>query len=275
MDKLKQIVERLRGPGGCPWDQKQTHQSLVPSLIEESHEVADAVYLDDPEELREELGDLLLQVVMHSVIAEETNRFTLNEVQEILCEKLIRRHPHVFGTDNAETADDVVTLWEDIKQAEKKGRERKSALDGVPRALPSLQFAQKLQKKAARVNFDWPDHGQGSLDKMTEEIAEMREALETADDDEALAEELGDFLFATVNFARKRKLDAEGLLRQASLKFERRFRAMEELAAGRDLDFAALDLEAQEALWQEVKAKANSNTAGKATVADQPRDVHG
>ena len=254
IDRLKQIVQRLRSPDGCPWDREQTHQSLKPHVIEECYELIDAIDDMDDQEMQEELGDLLLQVVLHAQMASEEGRFDFDSVAEVISEKLIRRHPHVFGDTKLATSDAVLKQWDAIKRREKTDRE--SALDGVPRGLPGLAKAQKMQSKAARVGFDWPDAG-GPLEKVKEEITE----LEQAESGEKLAEEIGDLLFSVVNFARKSKLDAEELLQAANRKFSDRFRKMETLAASRGLKFSSLTLSEMDQLWNEVKQSDSSESA--------------
>ena len=248
IDRLKQIVERLRSPDGCPWDREQTHASLKPHIIEECYELIEAIDDQDDEGMQEELGDVLLQVVLHAQMASEEGRFDFDSVAEVISEKLIRRHPHVFGDSKLATSDAVLKQWDAIKRGEKTDRE--SALDGVPRGLPGLAKAQKMQSKAARAGFDWPD-AVGPLEKVKEEIREI----EQAGTGEKLAEELGDLLFSVVNFARKSKLDAEELLQAANHKFSDRFRKMEALAASRGLNFSSLTLSEMDQLWNEVKAE--------------------
>jgi MazG family protein len=248
IDRLKQIVERLRSPDGCPWDREQTHASLKPHIIEECYELIDAIDDQDDQGMQEELGDVLLQVILHAQMASEEGRFDFDSVAEVISEKLIRRHPHVFGDTKLARSDAVLKQWDAIKRGEKTDRE--SALDGVPRGLPGLAKAQKMQSKAARTGFDWPD-AEGPLEKVKEEIREI----EQAGTGEKLAEELGDLLFSVVNFARKSKLDAEELLQAANRKFSDRFRKMEVLAASRGLNFSSVTLSEMDLLWNEVKAK--------------------
>ena len=257
IDRLRQIVERLRAPDGCPWDREQTHASLKPHVIEECYELIDAINDQDDAGMQEELGDLLLQVVLHAQMATEEGRFDFDSVAEVISEKLIRRHPHVFGGTKLATSDAVLTQWDAIKRREKT--ERASALDGVPRGLPALAKAQKIQSKAARIGFDWPDAA-GPLEKVKEEVKE----LEQAASGDQLAEELGDLLFAVVNFARKNKLDAEDLLQSATRKFFDRFQKMEGLAGSRGLQFSALTLAEKDKLWDEVKGEMKKD-AGSAS----------
>jgi tetrapyrrole methylase family protein/MazG family protein len=246
IDRLRKIVVQLRSPDGCPWDREQTHQSLKPHLVEECYELIDAIDAGDDKELKEELGDLLLQVVLHSQMAAEANRFTLDDVATSIADKLVNRHPHVFGESRLPNSEAVLRQWEVIKRTEKL--ERSSVLDGVPKGLPGLARAQKFQTKAARVGFDW-NKADGALAKVREELQEVESA-----PDGLLAEEVGDLLFAVVNFARKKKLDAEQILNEASAKFAVRFRAMERLALDRGLEFAALSLAEMDRLWDETKA---------------------
>ncbi len=245
LDRLREIVARLRSPDGCPWDREQTHESLKPHLLEECYEVIDSIDSKNDTELKEELGDILLQVVLHSQIAAEDFRFDFDEVASLIAEKLVHRHPHVFGTNRLPDSEAVLQQWDSLKRLEKANRQ--SILDGVPKALPALARAQKLQTKAARVGFDWSD-ADGAWRKVLEEVNEVA----AASNDE-LAEEIGDLLFAIVNFVRKNKLDAEQILNRATKKFHDRFREMERLASERDLDFVRLSLDQMEQLWSEAK----------------------
>ncbi|MFC3713659.1 nucleoside triphosphate pyrophosphohydrolase [Sphingoaurantiacus capsulatus] len=242
--RLAAVMRKLRDPdGGCPWDLEQNFATIAPYTIEEAYEVADAIERGDMAELREELGDLLLQVAYHAQMAAEAGAFTLADVAAGIADKMVRRHPHVFGDAEVADAAAQTDAWEKLKAAEKP---RSGALDGVALGLPAMMRAQKLQKRAGRVGFDWPD-ADGPRAKIDEELAEIAEA-----SDDTRAEEVGDLLFAVVNYARHLGIDAEEALRAANGKFERRFVAME-AAAG--TGFAALDLDAKEALWQAVKAK--------------------
>jgi MazG family protein len=240
--KLCEIVARLRAPGGCPWDREQTNASLGPKLIEEVYEAVAATQSNDDTNLREELGDVLLLVLMHAEIAREQDRFDIEEVIETITAKLIRRHPHVFGTSEVRDSAGVVRQWDAIKLEEKK--ERKNYLHEVGAALPALMRAQKVQKKAAQVNFDWNDLAD-VVAKVHEELAEAKEAVDSSREEKA-AEEIGDLLFAVVNLARKIHLDAETLLQAATDKFVRRFNVLEDelRAAGKrlgDVTLAELD----------------------------------
>lgn len=253
--RLRAITHRLRAPGGCPWDAEQTHRSLLPNLIEETHEVADTIRRDDHEHLKEELGDLLLQVVFHSELGEEADRFDLEEVAHGICDKLVRRHPHVFGEKAGLDTEAVLRQWDAIKREEKagKGEERADGrLDGVGRGLSALMRAAKLQKKAAKVGFDWPDTP-AVLEKVREELGEVEVEL-GRDDQHKLADEIGDLLFSVVNVARKAGEDPELLLDAANGKFVDRFHAMERALtdSGRNLEGATI--EEMEAAWQAAKS---------------------
>jgi len=224
LERLRAIMHRLRAPGGCPWDAEQTHGSLVSNLIEEAYETVDAIQRCDMADLEEELGDLLLQVVFHSELAEEAGRFDLDDVARGISEKLVRRHPHVFGDSAVAGTEGVLKQWDEIKRGE-KGAEAEPYLHGTGKGLPALLRASKLQKKAAKVGFDWPTET-GVLSKIQEELMELVAAVD-AQDLEAVDEELGDLLFSVVNLARFRKLDPELVLVAANEKFERRFNEME------------------------------------------------
>jgi tetrapyrrole methylase family protein/MazG family protein len=245
---LGYITARLRAPGGCPWDREQTPASLTPYMIEEAHEAVDAIERGDAVDTVEELGDVLLQVVLHSQLAEEEGRFTLADIAAEVNAKLVRRHPHVFGDVSVSNSSEVLRNWESIKRVE-KGEKRTSVLDGVPLALPALLLAQTIGRKAAKVGFDWPDVA-GTLDKVREEIDEIAAAVS----EEERREEVGDLLFALTSVCRHLGVDAEQSLRAATRKFETRFRHVETLARARGLDLSALDIDALEALWQEAKA---------------------
>jgi tetrapyrrole methylase family protein / MazG family protein len=245
VDRLLKIVAQLRSPSGCPWDREQTHQSLKPHLLEECYELIDAIDAGDDAELKEELGDLLLQVVLHSQMAAEANRFTMDEVASVIADKLVHRHPHVFGEMHLPNSEAVLNQWDKIKRAEKT--HRVSALDGVPKGLPALARAQKIQGKAARVGFDWSDT-RGPLEKIHEELREVETTHEAR-----LEEGIGDLLFSVVNFARKNNLDAEQALNRATVKFADRFRAMEQLAKERGLEIGSLSLEKMDQLWEAIK----------------------
>lgn len=247
-ERFQETIAHLRAPEGCPWDRKQTHQSLREYLLEETYEVLEALDNDDPESLREELGDLLLQIVLHSQIAVEEGEFSMADVIAYVNTKMIKRHPHVWGDTKVENADQVVTNWEELKKrerAETGHQQPDSLLDGIPKILPALAQAEKYQKRAAKVGFDWVEV-QNVYSKLREEFAE----LENATSDENRAEEMGDVLFSLVNVARWLKIDPEIALRETNQKFARRFRYIEQ-HAGRDL--REMSLEEMDALWNEAK----------------------
>lgn len=244
LTRLLSIMARLRDPeDGCEWDVAQTFKSIAPYTIEEAYEVADAIERDDMADLRGELGDLLLQVVFHARMAEEAGHFDFDNVARAIADKMEARHPHIFGDEGGVMN---TKRWEDIKAAERADSGSTSTMDGVAHALPALLRAEKLQKRAARDGFDWPDHD-GPAEKLVEELTELREA-----DEEHRAEEAGDLLFAAVNLVRSYGIGAEDALKAANAKFERRYRAMEQIAGH---SFAERDLDAKEALWQEVKRR--------------------
>ncbi len=243
-----ELMARLRAPDGCPWDRKQTAESLKPYIIEEAYEVVGAIEQGDQREICEELGDLLLQVVFQARVAEEAGRFAIADVVRAIHEKLVRRHPHVFGDATAADADEVVTNWERIKQAEKAGR---SVVEGVDPRLPALQRAWRMQKKVAKVGFDW-ERPEGALEKLHEELEEFRVARESETPERA-EEEMGDALFALANVARLAGINPEEALKKSSAKFERRFRAVEEGLRARGVDPAQATLGQMEALWEAAK----------------------
>ncbi|MBA2623561.1 MAG: nucleoside triphosphate pyrophosphohydrolase [Chthoniobacterales bacterium] len=251
--QLCAVVARLRAPDGCPWDREQTNESLVPKLLEEAYEVAEAIRERDDTNLREELGDVMLLIAMHAQIASERGGFSMEEVLRDITTKLIRRHPHVFGGSEAHDAGAVVKLWDSVKRAEKKD-EDSHYLTGVAKALPALMRAQKIQKKAAHVNFDWDDIAD-VVAKVDEELAETKEAL---DDRLAsrIAEELGDLLFAVVNLARRQKLEAETLLQSATDKFVRRFHALEDELKDHGRKLGEVELAELDAIWNAQKIAA-------------------
>ncbi len=255
--ELARIMARLRDPdGGCPWDLEQDFSTIAPYTIEEAYEVADAIERGDMGELRDELGDLLFQVMFHSRMAEEAGAFALADVVAAINDKMIRRHPHVFGEKDVRSAHEQTVAWEVMKAAERARKAAPeapaSALDGVARALPALLRAEKLQKRAARTGFDWTETPP-IFDKLEEEVSEVKEAIAGGDPAE-IEDEIGDLLFVAANLARRLNVDPEQALRKANAKFERRFRAMEAAAAAEGVDFASLSLDAQEAYWQRVKA---------------------
>jgi MazG family protein len=247
--RLKGIVVRLRAPDGCPWDREQTHTSLRASLIEECHEVVDAIEKADDANLREELGDLLLQVVMHAQLAGERGAFTLEEIAAGVSEKMIRRHPHVFGDKSAADSEAVLKQWEKIKREEKGVHA--GVLDGVATSLPALLRSQNLQKKAARVGFDWPDVAP-VYEKLTEEIGEIREAVEQKNP-AAIEAEVGDLLFSAVNLARKLGVDAETALAGANKRFAARFRHIEQTLRSEGREVEGTSLEELDRIWEQAK----------------------
>lgn len=255
LPRLLAIMAQLRNPdGGCPWDLEQTFSTIAPCTIEEAYEVADAIIRGDFDDLRDELGDLLLQVVFHARMAEEAGRFDFAAVVDAITDKLIRRHPHVFEDREASDADGALVQWESRKREEReaKGDPDRSALAGITQGLPEWQRAHKLQKRAASVGFDWPDVAP-VIAKLHEELDEVRAEWDNGLGTDALEDEIGDVLFVAVNLARHAKVDAGSALRRANRKFERRFRAMEALAAAQGRVFSELDLAAQESLWEQVK----------------------
>ena len=259
IEKLIQVMAQLRDPdGGCPWDIEQTYETIAPYTIEEAYEVADAVQRKDMDDLKDELGDLLLQVVYFTQMASEDGLFTFEDVARHVTDKMIHRHPHVFGDEKAESAKDVEgRIWEERKALEGSKQKLESLLDDVPVALPAIMRAQKLQKRAARVGFEW-DKPVEVLDKMEEEIAELREALNNNDDENAM-EELGDLFFVLTNLGRMLGFDSEESLRQANLKFERRFRGIESDFKAENKDLKVASLDEMEASWQHQKRKEKKN----------------
>ena len=242
---LVEVVRRLRSPQGCPWDREQTHASLRATMLEEAYEVLEAIDEQSMPKLREELGDVLLQVLMQSEIATQAGDFTVGDVADAVREKLVRRHPHVFGATVVSGSEEVVRNWEALKAAE-YGRE--SALDGVQRSLPALQWAWSLQRRAANVGFDWPNVD-GALDKVREELEELREARTV----EAREAEFGDLLFSLVNVARKLGMNPEDALRAATSRFEARFRIMEQKAKAEGQDLKDLPLDELDQYWEAAK----------------------
>ena len=254
-EKLVELMDTLREPGGCPWDREQTRETLKPMLIEEAHEVLEALDGDNPDELCEELGDLLFQVIFHSRIAKEREEFDAREVCRRVYEKMVGRHPHVFGDASFEDSQELLKHWEEIKAAEKKnsGSEtnRKSLLDGIPQTLPAAYAAYQMTAKASRVGFDWPAI-EGIRDKFLEEFRELQEALQQAQEKQ-VQEEVGDILFVAINIARYLKIDPETALRRANAKFSRRFQAMEREFSRQGRALRDVDLDEMESVWQEQK----------------------
>jgi tetrapyrrole methylase family protein/MazG family protein len=246
---LVDIIARLRGPDGCPWDRQQNHKSLRDSLLEECYEVLEVLDSGDSQRLSVELGDLLMQVVFHARIASEAGEFELEDVIRSINAKLIRRHPHVFGSVKVRDAGEVLANWEDMKKQERQ--KKASMLDGVPGSMPSLAYSQEIQGRVARVGFDWQED-EGVIDKLDEEVGEFKKA-PTKEQREA---EFGDLLFTLANIARRWEIDLESALRQANKRFYGRFIYMEGLCRQRGLDFAGLSFEEQNKLWEEAKASA-------------------
>lgn len=253
VNDLVEIMRILREPGGCPWDAEQTHESIKKNLIEETYEVIEAINKNDKELLCEELGDTLMQVVFHAQMEKEAGTFDFDDVSDGVCKKLIERHPHVFGEVAISGVDDVLTNWDAIKRKSKGQKSTTESMQSVPRELPALMRATKLQKKAADVGFDWNDVS-GALDKLEEEIAELRAAIANKDK-ENIAEELGDILFSAVNVSRFVKTDAEEALTAASDKFLSRFTKVETLAKEREIDMKSVGIDELDKLWDEAKAK--------------------
>ena len=252
INDLIEVIRMLRLPDGCPWDKVQTHESIRMNFIEEVYEVIEAIDKNDTVLMREELGDVLLQVVFHAEIAQEAGRFDFNDVAAEVSEKLVRRHPHVFAQSKADTTDAVLAQWDKIKRRE-KGAETTPYLHGTGKGLPPMLQAWKLQKKAAKVGFDWTD-AQGALDKVKEETAECGEILSAPEEDPRVAEELGDLLFSVVNLCRKKGIDPETAMAGANRKFERRFNEMERLLAKDGLSLEEASADAMEERWQQAKS---------------------
>jgi len=247
-DTLVGIIARLRGPDGCPWDRKQTHTSLRENLLSECYEVLAALDDGDTDQLGEELGDLLLQIVLHAQIASEAGEFTLGDVVHSITTKLIHRHPHIFGNRTVADAEEVMLNWEELKEEERE--DGVSMLNGVPRLMPALSYSYEVQKRVARVGFDW-ENLDGVIDKLVEEIGELRQAGNL----EQQAHEFGDLLFTLVNIARRMGIDAEAALRKTNQRFYRRFSRMEEICRQRGLNLRELSLDEQDVLWEEAKGE--------------------
>ena len=249
--KLTEIVDTLMGENGCPWDKVQTRESLKPYLVEEAYETLEALDKNNPEEIKEELGDLLYQILLHAKISENKNEFNITDVVESISDKMVHRHPHVFQEENLETPEEVITQWEEIKSKEKGKINRESVLDGIPSHLPGLLRAQKLQKKAAKHGFDW-DKIDDVFNKLDEEVAEFKEAVLSCKETD-MTEELGDILFVMVNIAKFKKIDAEEALRATNNKFIKRFQHIEAEVAKRGKTLKDTSLEELEKYWQEAK----------------------
>ncbi|HUI87575.1 MAG TPA: nucleoside triphosphate pyrophosphohydrolase [Anaerolineales bacterium] len=254
-ESFQEIVAHLRAPNGCPWDREQTHESLRKHLLEESYEAIAALDSGDFNSMREELGDLLLQIMLHSQIANEKDEFTANEVVKGIYDKIVRRHPHVFGDVKVGGVDGVLQNWEKLKEQERRsnGEMEKGMLDGVPRTLPALSQAQEYQDRAARVGFDWP-----VIDEVLDKLIEEAREVERAETDFELADEIGDLFFVLVNFARWKKVDAESALRGTNKKFKKRFAYIEANAKKQGRNLSDMTLEEMDALWNEAKNRGDS-----------------
>lgn len=253
-ERLLGIMQSLRDPKkGCPWDKKQTFETIVPHTLEEAYEVADAIENGDMAELEGELGDLLFQVVFYAQLGREEGLFDFESIAKAMCDKLVRRHPHVFSDVTLDTDEAIKQNWEKLKQQERqtKNQENTSLLDDLPRSFPALSLAQKMQKRVGRHGFDWPDVG-GVIEKLEEEVAELKEAISN-NDVAHMEEELGDVLFSCVNLSRHLKLDPEAALRKSCRKFEQRFRTLETLIDNDGLSIDSASLEQLEATWQKAK----------------------
>ena len=251
IDDLIHIMQCLRQPDGCPWDREQTHESIKKNLIEETYEVIEAINKQDKELLLEELGDLLLQVVFHTELETEQGGFTFDDVCNGVCQKLVDRHPHVFGTVQADNAEEALSSWDNVKRNKKGQKKGSEPMLSIPRELPALMRADKVQGKAKKLGFDWPDVS-GALDKLEEETAELKEAIASGKQDD-ISMELGDLLFSAVNVSRFVQCDAEEALTASTDKFIARFRKLEALAAERGLDLETASLAEMDALWDEIK----------------------
>lgn len=261
ISELVEIMEILRSERGCPWDREQTHESIAHNLLEEAYEAYEAILKRDIKHLKEELGDLLLQVVFHSQIAKERGDFDIYDVAGEIVEKLKRRHPHVFGTESIETSREVLSRWEDIKKSEKEEKESNHTLDSVPKSMPSLLYALNIQKKASRLGFDWRD-ARPVLEKVEEELEELKESYESFRskklERDAVEEELGDVFFALINFARLAGIDPEFSLRKVTEKFVDRVKYVEQIAFSEGIDLNKASLEDLDRLWEIAKKDLNS-----------------
>ncbi len=266
IERLKNIMNRLRDPGGCPWDREQTPSMLATYLLEETYEVLDAIESGSPGALKEELGDLLLQIVFHARIAQETGEFDLDDVIKEIADKIVRRHPHVFGEDRLSTADQVLTQWEEIKAVERKNRRNRSMFASVPATLPALLKALRISSKAARVGFDWSDH-EGLFEKIEEETGELRDALRSGRQVE-IEDEIGDLLFTLVNLARRLEIDPEVALQRANRKFIARFQYVEERLRAKGLSLSRENRDRMEILWAEAKRFLRKTSSARRSPSD-------
>src|SRR5262245_51677146 len=262
-EKLVEIMTTLRSPNGCPWDKEQDFNTLKPMLVEETYEVLEAIDNKDFDGLAEELGDLMLHIAFHAQLGKEAGEFDINTVIDKICEKLVRRHPHVFGTDTAGSAEEVIKNWEAIKAQEKASKlksrtpEQRSLLEGIPSKLPAIHEAHQISSRAARVGFDWPGVD-GIFDKLQEEVGELKDVISSGGDEtrqDRLEDEIGDMLFVIVNIARYLKIDSESALKRANRKFKTRFRYMENELARQGKNLEQTSLEEMEALWQKAKSE--------------------
>jgi tetrapyrrole methylase family protein / MazG family protein len=273
-DRLVEIVVRLRGPDGCPWDRQQTSESLVPNLIEESYELAESLESGNCDSVREELGDLLLQIVFHAQLATEQGEFTIEDVTQGIIDKLIHRHPHVFGDVQVSGTEEVLDNWERLKRQEhqERGNPRTSLLDGIPRSLPALQRAEKMQRRAAKVGFDWSEPA-GARAKLKEETEELDAAIRSGNREE-LFHEAGDVLASAVNLCRLLGVEAEQALREANRRFEQRFRHIEDVARSGGRSLHELTLPEMDEIWEEAKAlgKGGGREAGAADESEDDED---
>jgi len=260
IDDLLDIMQLLRSPDGCPWDRKQTHHSIRKNFIEETYEAVEAIDNGDTELLKEELGDVLLQVVFHTQMEREQDRFDFDDVCDAVCKKLVLRHPHIFSDTVADTPEQVLKNWEDIKKEEKHQTTATQTLESVPRVLPALMRSEKVQSRAAKCGFDYPD-AQWAMRDLRGEVEELVEAIDACDAD-AVEEELGDLLFSVVNVARFQKVDAEHSLAKACDKFTRRFAVVEQLASERGVSLDNAEIDLLNGLWQEAKIKKQKNFGG-------------
>ncbi len=267
MEDLLRIMELLRAPGGCPWDREQTHHSIRSNLLEETYEAIEAIDNQNMDDLKEELGDVLMQVVFHAQMEKEAGSFTFDDVVDGVCQKLVVRHPHVFGDVTASDSAQVLQNWDAIKRRTKGNKTQTDLLRSVPRALPALMRAEKVQGRARRVGFDWPEVS-GAMQALRGETEELQRAIDAKADD-AVTEELGDVLFSAVNVARFMKVDPEEALTQATDKFIRRFAVVERLASERGMDLAALSLDQLDALWDEAKRELAGDPPAQGSIADR------
>ncbi len=247
---LVDVIKKMRSPEGCPWDRKQTPESLIPQLLEEVYELIDAIYEKDSEKIKEELGDVLLHIVFQAVFLEEKNQFTIEDVIKEIVDKIIRRHPHVFANKKINSIEELNITWEEIK-AKEKGKENRGILDGIPNSLPALMYAYKVTKKVQKVGFDWPDLA-NLFEKLNEEFLEFEEAL-ISKNKKSIEEEFGDILFMLVNLARKLKINPEEALMKTNKKFIKRFKFIEENLKKENLEFNEVDLEYMDKLWEKAK----------------------